>query len=91
MAARTGIIAGLILANLASGVAVIYATYETRQHFSALQQLENASQQLSIEYSQLLLERSAWAASGRIEQKARTELGMVEMHPESIKILGKQK
>ena len=85
------IMVSLVLANLASGVAVIYATYDTRQHFSALQQLENTSQQLKTEYSQLLLEKSAWAASGRVEQKARTELGMIKLDVKSIKILGNQK
>ncbi len=85
------IAASLVLANLASGVAVIYATYDTRQQFGALQRLENTNQQLSTEYSQLLLEKSAWAASGRVEQKARAELGMIELDANAIKILGNRK
>ncbi len=91
MSGTAWITASLVLANLVSGIGVIYASYDTRQQFGALQVLERKSQQLKTEYSQLLLEKSAWAAAGRIEQKARAELGMQEIGAGSIKILEKNR
>lgn len=91
MSGAAWVVASLVLANLVSGIGVIYASYDTRQQFGALQILERKSQQLKTEFGQLLLEKSAWAAAGRIEQKARTELGMQELGEGSIKILEKNR
>lgn len=81
------VIGFLVLANMVSGIAVVYATFSTRQLFGELQQLEQRNLELKTEYSQLLLEKSAWGAPGRVEQKARSELHMSEPKDNEIKIL----
>jgi len=78
----------LIVANVVSGIAVVYSTFTTRQLFTELQRLEQQDLQLKTEYSQLLLEKSAWASPGRIEQIARSQLGMREPMFNEVKILG---
>lgn len=80
----------LLLVNLMTAMLVIYSTYQTRQLFGELQQLEKVNQQLRTEYGRLLLEESAWSSPGLIEQKARSELKMIEPEEQQIKVLRTQ-
>ena len=71
------LVALLVLANVASGVAVVFARHEHRQLFTQLTKLQNARDELNIEFGRLQLEQATWAESNRIDQVARTRLGMV--------------
>lgn len=66
----------LALAGLVSAIAVIEIRHESRLHFAELQRLHNERDALNTEWEQLLLEEGAWSQHGRIEQVARTRLGM---------------
>jgi len=77
----------LILLNLVSGLAVVYSSFQTRQLFGELQQLDREYQQLQTEWGQLLLEESAWSAPGRVEKIAREKLGMNEPDETQTKVL----
>jgi len=66
----------LIAANMASAIAVVFARHEHRQLFIALSKLEKARDELNIEFGRLQLEQATWAESNRIDQVARTRLGM---------------
>ncbi len=68
----------LVLADLASAIAVIDAKHESRRLENELQQLRVAQDQINTEWAQLQLEESAWAGQGRMEQIAREKLGMRE-------------
>ena len=80
MSARL-LLAVLIAANMLSAIAVVFARHEHRQLFIQLSKLEKARDELHIEFGRLQLEQATWAESNRIDQVARTRLGMV--FPES--------
>ena len=71
----------LVIANVLTAIAVVFARHEHRQLFIALTGLERARDELNIEFGRLQLEQATWAESNRIDQVARTRLGMV--FPES--------
>jgi len=66
----------LLLATMASAIAVVYARHRHRQAFIELTSLQNARDELNIEFGRLQLEQATWAETGRIEQVARDQLGM---------------
>lgn len=67
----------LVVANIGSAIAVVYARHEHRQLFVALTRLERERDELNIEFGRLQLEQATWAESNRIDQVARNRLGMV--------------
>ena len=79
------LLAVLILANVASAIGVVYARHRHRQLFVELSRLEKARDELNIEFGRLQLEQATWAESNRIDQVARTKLGM--KFPESSDIV----
>ena len=66
----------LVVANVASAIAVVYARHQHRQAFATLTRLQNARDELEIEFGRLQLEQATWAESNRIDQVARKRLGM---------------
>lgn len=76
MSARL-LLAVLVATNVLSAIAVVFARHEHRQLFIALSKLEKARDELNIEFGRLQLEQATWAESNRIDQVARTRLGMV--------------
>lgn len=76
MAVQTGLTAGLIILLVLSSVAVVYVTHENRRLVGALQNMLSYQQQLQVEWGQLMLEQSTWAAHGRIESLATKKLHM---------------
>ena len=75
----------LVLANVASAIAVVFARHEHRQLFIQLTTLEKVRDELNIEFGRLQLEQATWAESNRIDQIAREKLGM--KFPESNEIV----
>jgi cell division protein FtsL len=71
----------LALASIVSAIGVVHARHRHRQLFVELTGLEKARDELNIEFGRLQLEQATWAESNRIDQVARTRLGMV--FPES--------
>lgn len=70
------LILSLLVAVLVSSLAVIYTTNEHRLSFSQLQQLEQQSHQLQLQWGQLLLEQASLATPARVEQLASEKLQM---------------
>jgi len=66
----------LVVANVLSAIAVVFARHEHRQLFIELSKLEKARDDLNIEFGRLQLEQATWAESNRIDQVARNRLGM---------------
>ncbi|MDT8427711.1 MAG: cell division protein FtsL [Pseudomonadales bacterium] len=66
----------LLLAVLASGLGVVYSTFENRLAMHQLQQLRNENNVLDVQWGQLLIEQSTFGLEGRIESKASEELQM---------------
>ena len=66
----------LIVANVGSAIAVVYARHEHRQLFVDFKRLERERDELNIDFGRLQLEQATWAESNRIDQVARNRLGM---------------
>lgn len=76
MRLRWLLVAILMLAIMASALAVIYSKHQSRKLFVELQELNQQEDELNIEWGRLQLEQSAWSSHGRIEKVARKKLQM---------------
>ena len=70
------IVAVLVVANVISAIGVVHARHQHRELYVQLTRLEHARDELNIEFGRLQLEQATWAESNRIDQVARTRLGM---------------
>ncbi len=77
----------LLLAVMASAVAVVWARHQGRVAFVQLTQLQNQRDDLNVEYGRLELEQATWAAPGRVEQIARGQLGMIDPAPDQVELI----
>ena len=77
----------LFASVLSSALGVIYVENSERHVFSELQSLQQTSDQLQIERSQLLLERSTWGAPTRVQNIAENRLEMSNPKSDQIKIV----
>ena len=77
----------LLLLTVGSAIAVVYERYRHRQLFVELTGLERARDELNIEFGRLQLEQATWAESNRIDQVARTRLGMTFPRTEDTVVL----
>ncbi len=84
MSARL-LLAVLIVASIASAIGVVHARHRHRLLFVELTGQEKARDELNIDFGRLQLEQATWAESNRIDQVARTRLGM--KFPESADIV----
>lgn len=66
----------LLLVAVASALGVVRANHEARKLFVAMEAEQKRMRDLDIEWGQLQLEQSTWAAHMRIEKLAREKLGM---------------
>jgi cell division protein FtsL len=81
MSLRNIAFALLLLATIASAIGVVYARQQSRLAFVELSKLGNERDDLNFEFGRLQLEQATWAENNRIEQIARTRLGMVSPDP----------
>jgi cell division protein FtsL len=77
----------MVLAVMASAVAVVEIKHENRKRFVALQGLEKARDQMNVEWGQLQLEQGTWATHSRVERIARKKLQMVIPKMEHVVIV----
>ena len=77
----------LLLAVMASAIAVVWARHQGRVSFVELTQLQNQRDALNVEFGRLELEQATWAAPGRVEQIARSQLGMITPAPEQTELV----
>ena len=78
---------GLIVAVFASALGVVFSTNESRKLFVELQGLQKVRDELSAEWGRLQLEQSTLTTHGKVEQAARTRLGMVNPSPQQVQII----
>ena len=70
------IVAILVIANVVTAIGVVSARHEHRQLFVQLSKLEHVRDELNIDFGRLQLEQATWAEAHRVDQVARTRLGM---------------
>ncbi|GLT23268.1 MULTISPECIES: cell division protein FtsL [Zoogloea] len=73
MARLTGF---LVMLVVASSLGVVASQHQARKLYAAVEREQQRSQQLEVEWGQLQLEQSTWAAHARIEKLAREKLAM---------------
>ncbi len=66
----------LLFTVLVSALAIVYTTNEYRMSFIELQRLEQQTNQLQLQWGQLLLEQASLATPARVEQLAKEKLEM---------------
>lgn len=71
----------LLIAVLASAIAIIYIKDENRQLTSHIQMLQNHRESMQVQYGQLLLEQSTLSTQSRIQRIAEQSLHMVLTNP----------
>ena len=78
----------LIVVVLVSSIGVITSQHQARERLQALEQERERSHNLDVEFGQLQLEMSSWAAHTRIEKIAREKLGMQPPDMKKVQKLG---
>lgn len=77
----------LLLAVIASGIAVVWARHQDRAAFVELSKLQNQRDASNVEFGRLELEQATWASPSRIETIARGQLGMISPPPASVEMI----
>ncbi|RDS85192.1 cell division protein FtsL [Dyella psychrodurans] len=77
----------LLTAVMVSAIAVVWTRHESRVLFVQFTQLQSQRDALNIEYGQLELEQATWAEPRRIDDEARTKLGMFMPRPQDIRLV----
>jgi cell division protein FtsL len=77
MSWKSMVVVTLFFSLWLSAFAVVYTTYSTRHTFAELQTLRQQHDSLFTEWTQLLLEQSAWTDAGSVQQLANEELQML--------------
>lgn len=81
------LVMALAAAVVGSAVAAVDARHQARQLFIELQGLNRDRDELNVEWRQLQIERSTWAAHARVEQLARDKLSMSVPDPARIEVV----
>lgn len=84
---RAGLLGVLVVAVLASALAVVYAKHENRKLFAELQALTQQRDQLEVDWSRLQIEQSVWSSHARVEQLGREQMHMRSPGPDEIRSL----
>lgn len=76
---RTGLFAliVLLLAVMGSAIAVVFERQESRLQFVEFDRLQKERDEMNFEWGRLQIEQATWAENNRIEQIARSRLGMI--------------
>lgn len=80
----------LFLLVVISALSVVGLRHQSRVSFAELQALRSERDQLNIEWGRLLLEQGAWSQHQRIENLARTKLGMKTPEAKEVVVLNLQ-
>ena len=66
----------LLLIAVACALSVVSSNHQARKLFVELEREQNRMRDLEVEWGQIQLEQSTWAAHVRVEKIARDKLGM---------------
>jgi cell division protein FtsL len=74
----------LLLIAVGCGLATVNSNHHARKLFSGLEKEQQRMRALDVEWGQLQLEQSTWAAHARIEKIAKERLQMKTPQPAQI-------
>jgi cell division protein FtsL len=80
----------LIAALTACALGLVTSQHQARKLFSELEQEQERSRQLGVEYGQLQLEASTWAVHSRVERIASRQLHMRVPDAKRLQIVRQQ-
>ena len=66
----------LLLATVASGIALVWSRHQSRELFHELERVNAEHDEAQIEWGRLQLEQATWSENSRIEAIARDQLGL---------------
>ena len=78
---------GLLCLVLITALGVVWTRHESRVLFVQLTNLQNQRDDLNVEYGRLELKQATWAEPRRINEEARSKLGMVTPAPQDIQLV----
>jgi cell division protein FtsL len=85
---EAALLLALLLGITASGMGVVYVKYLSRTLFAQSQELRGERDAEDIHHIRLQLEESTLATYGRVEEIARTRLGMHIPRRAEVEVLG---
>jgi cell division protein FtsL len=74
----------MMMLVIVTALGMVNAKHQSRKLFVELQELESLRDELIVEWGRLQLEEGTWAAHGRVDNIARSQLGMFIPMPEKI-------
>lgn len=74
----------LVAVTVASALGVVASQHQARKLYAELEREQTRMHGLEVEWDQLQLEQSTWAAHARIEKIARERIGMRPPAPGQI-------
>jgi len=77
-------LAALTFASILSALSLVYVTNEVRSLNAAIQQSIADRDHLTVEWGQLLLEKSTWLMQARVQKIAEQRLNMVVPNNKSV-------
>jgi cell division protein FtsL len=72
-----------------SALGVVASQHQARKLFAELEREQSRAYELEVEWGQLQLEQSTWAALARVERLARERLGLQEPLPGRVVVVVK--
>ena len=81
----------MVMSVLCSALGVIYVSNMNRTLNASIQQILAERDQLHIQWSQLLLEKSTWIMQARIQNLAEGQLGMIIPDSKSVVVITSEK
>ncbi len=84
---QTCITVALLAVLVSSALTVVYANHLNRSLFIDLKALQKQRDYYQVEWSQLLLEQSAWGALSRVETLAASDLALKVPDPQDVVII----
>lgn len=77
----------LVLAVMSTALGVIVSSFENRRHLAELETLRAEARDMQVLWGQYLVEKSTWAAYGRVHDMAVSELEMRAPQPDQITVV----
>ncbi|MGE5466255.1 MAG: cell division protein FtsL [Ignavibacteria bacterium] len=74
----------LMLVAVGCALSTVSSNHQARKLFTELEREQNRMRELEVEWGQLQLEQSTWAAHARVAKIAREKLGMKTPAPGQI-------
>lgn len=90
MSVRQCLLVLLALMLLASSVSLVYVQYLRRSLYSEYKTLQTEQDRMEVQWGQLQLEASTWAAEDRIEDLAVTRLKMQVPQADAVVVVAPQ-